>query len=209
VEGWIRQRVWSERPRGGSSRPAIELRNHHFRVPTLSYQGEGHAKGVVMRETLADTAESENLSMRQHSNRENREIPEVPMPNGGAGRLGKVNDHTPNMHASGKSDGLVVPTKQANKTGPTAAAEPVEGRRLAKGNTVKQTADRTQSRQPVSYGLHGVRKAATFSRHHPRQEPYEVVPRVRIRAGGGPKGPSLPRLPLCGSLVFARSATRM
>jgi hypothetical protein len=86
-----------------------------------------------MGEALVDTAESENLSMRQDSNRENRESPEVPMPNGGAGRLGKVHDHAPNMHASGKSDRLVVPTKQANKTGPTAVAEPVEGRRLAKG----------------------------------------------------------------------------
>jgi hypothetical protein len=76
----MRQRVRSERPCGGFSRPAIELRNHHFRVPTLSYQGEGHAKGVVMGETLADTAESENLSMRRHSNRENRETQAIPLP---------------------------------------------------------------------------------------------------------------------------------
>jgi hypothetical protein len=32
-----------------------------------------------------------------------------------------------------------------------------------------------------------------FAVTHPRYEPYEVVPHVRICAGGGPKGPSLPR----------------
>ena len=113
-----------------------------------------------MGETLAGTAESENLSMRQHSNRENREIPDVPMPNGGVGRLGKVHDHTLNMHASGKSDGLVVPTKQANKAGPTAAAEPVEGRRPTKGNA-RQTLHALDSEPGLrGIGLSSVRPAA-------------------------------------------------
>ena len=107
-----------------------------------------------------DTAESENLSMRHYSNRENREIPEVPMPNAGAGRLGKVNDRTPNMHASGKSDGLVVPKKQANKIGPTATMEPVEGRRLTKGNA-RQTLYAPDSEPGLrGIGLPSVRQAA-------------------------------------------------
>ena len=37
---------------------------------------------------------------------------------------------------------------------------------------------------------------STPARDHPRQEPYAVIPPVRIRAGGGPKGPSLPQ-PRC------------
>ena len=37
----------------------------------------------------------------------------------------------------------------------------------------------------------------------PRQEPYAVVPHVRICAGGGPKGPSLPRLHILAPLLFA------
>jgi len=146
------------------------------------------------RKPTDDATESETLSMDGRPPRGNRETPEAPTPNGGAGRLGKVHDQKPNMHVSGESDGLIVPKKQANKAGPTAAAEPVEGRRPAKGNTVKQTAVRTPSRKPVSFGLHGVRKAERFDAKHPRQEPYEVVPHVRISAGGGPKGPSLPRL---------------
>ena len=34
---------------------------------------------------------------------------------------------------------------------------------------------------------------ATFRRHYLRQEPYAVVPHIRICAGGGPKGPPLLR----------------
>jgi RNA-directed DNA polymerase len=34
---------------GGTRRPAIELRNHHFGVPTLSRQGEGHTGNDAKR----------------------------------------------------------------------------------------------------------------------------------------------------------------
>ena len=87
------------------------------------------------REPTDDATESENLRMDGRSSRENRETPATPTPVAGAGRLGKVVDRTPNMHAAGESDGLIVPRKQANKTGPTAVAESVEGRGSAKGNT--------------------------------------------------------------------------
>jgi group II intron reverse transcriptase/maturase len=52
----------------------------------------------------------------------------------------------PTMHGPQKSDGLVVPTKSSNKAA-TAAAETMEGRSPAKGNTNQQNALRTQSRE--------------------------------------------------------------
>ena len=41
------------------------------------------------------------------------------------------------MHVSRESDGPIVPEKQANKAGPKAAAESVEGRGSTKGNDVQ------------------------------------------------------------------------
>jgi hypothetical protein len=114
----------------------------------------------VKRELTDDATESETLSMDRHSPRGNRETPKTPLPVGGGGRLGKVLDQSPNMHVSGESDGSIVPKKQANKAAPTATAEPVEGREPAKGNVAQQATDRTQSRNSVSSGLSGVRKAA-------------------------------------------------
>ncbi len=58
----------------GTRRPAIELRNPHFRVPTLSCQGEGNMGSRATGERLNNAAESENLSMRGNFKRENREI---------------------------------------------------------------------------------------------------------------------------------------
>ena len=58
-----------------------------------------------------------------------------------------------------KSDSVIVPLKRMNK-GVNTPAESVEGRTLAKGNTRQTTTTRTQSRDSVSSGLVGVRKAA-------------------------------------------------
>lgn len=63
------------------------------------------------------------------------------------------------MNGTEKSDSAVVPMKRANKEGNT-SAEPVEERARAKGNTFQPITDRTQSRNSVSAGLEGVRKAA-------------------------------------------------
>jgi RNA-directed DNA polymerase len=64
------------------------------------------------------------------------------------------------MNDRGKSDSRVVPAKLANKTGQP-VAEPVEGRRLAKGNTGQQNAPRTLSRDDgASSALERVRRAA-------------------------------------------------
>jgi hypothetical protein len=58
----------------GTGRPAIELRNQTFRVPTQWCLREGNTRGRVSGERPSGTAESKNLSMPEHSKRENREI---------------------------------------------------------------------------------------------------------------------------------------
>lgn len=63
------------------------------------------------------------------------------------------------MAGSGKSDSFVVPEKSPNKAG-RPAAEAVEGRELAKGNTRESNTSRTQSRSDVSSGLERIRQAA-------------------------------------------------
>ena len=109
-------------------------------VPTLSPEGEGHTAGSVIRELSTDAAESETLSMHGNSMHGNRETLETPTPGtarrvvGGGGRSEKAFCHTTGMHVSRESDGPIVPKKRANKAGPMAAAESVEGRGSTKGN---------------------------------------------------------------------------
>jgi RNA-directed DNA polymerase len=69
----------------------------------------------------------------------------------------------PTMDGPEKSDGLVVPTKSPNKAG-SAAAEVMEGRSPAKGNTVEQNAPRTQCRISAPSALGRVREAAQRDR---------------------------------------------
>lgn len=63
------------------------------------------------------------------------------------------------MNAPGESDSGVVPAKYPNKGGPT-PAEDTEGRPLTEENVDESNTCRTQSRESVSQGLAGVRKAA-------------------------------------------------
>ncbi len=64
-------------------------------------------------------------------------------------------------------------------------AEVVEGRGLAKGNSVERSRGRTQRRVALSHELGRVRRAvATPVRHYPRQEPGAVIPHAGICAGG-------------------------
>ena len=63
------------------------------------------------------------------------------------------------MHGRGKSDGSEVPTKSPNKAS-EGAAEAVEGRGPAKGNTDQQNALRTQSRVGAPSALDRVREIA-------------------------------------------------
>ena len=92
-------------------------------------------KGRDRREQSFDTAESETLGMRGNSMRENREALQTPTLEGGVGRSKKARSRNVDMHVCGESDGLVVPTKRANKVdGNALAAESAEGRRSTKGN---------------------------------------------------------------------------
>jgi group II intron reverse transcriptase/maturase len=63
------------------------------------------------------------------------------------------------MHGRGESDGPIVPTKLANKAGQP-AAEPVEGRGPAKGNTDDPTRPGRRAGQGVPSGLDRVREVA-------------------------------------------------
>jgi len=157
-------------------------------------------KGSVRRELSFDTAESETLSMWGNSMRENREALQTPALDGSAGRSKKAKSRNVDMHVCGESDGLIVPTKRANKVDAYGlAAESAEERRPAKGNALQAYLRRTQSRGCESQGLWRVRQARAAGRHmNPRQEPYEVIPHVRIRAGGRSQGRSLPRLTVSG-----------
>ena len=56
-----------------SSRFSAEHR-HHFRVPILYCQGEGHIGRTVTGKVRTNTAESKTLFTRGHSKRENREV---------------------------------------------------------------------------------------------------------------------------------------
>jgi hypothetical protein len=85
------------------------------------------------RKSNMDAAESKTLRMRGNSLHGNRETLETPSPQG-EGRPEKALCRTSGMHVSRESDGLIVPKKRANKTGPKAAAESGEGRGPTKGN---------------------------------------------------------------------------
>lgn len=69
----------------------------------------------------------------------------------------------PTMYGPERSDGLVVPTKSPNKAGPP-AAEAMEGRSPAEGNTGGQNAPRTQCRTSAPSALDRVREAARRDR---------------------------------------------
>src|SRR4030095_6734316 len=104
-------------------------------------------KGSVRRERSFDTAESETLGMWGNSMRENREALRTPALDGRAGRSKKAKSRNFDMHVCGEADGLVVPTKRANKADAYGlAAESAEGRRATKGNASQAHWGRTQSR---------------------------------------------------------------
>jgi RNA-directed DNA polymerase len=67
------------------------------------------------------------------------------------------------MHGHGKSDSPIVLAKLPNKAA-CAAAEAVEGRGLAKGNSLERNMFRTQSRQGMPSALERIRQAAMRDR---------------------------------------------
>jgi len=111
------------------------------------------------RKPFMDAAESETLRMRGNSMHGNRETLETPAPQG-AGRSEKAVCRTTDMHVSRESDGPIVPEKRANKAGPEAAAEPVEGRGSTKGNAERTLLAPDTEPGKRGMGLRGVREAA-------------------------------------------------
>ena len=112
------------------------------------------------RKPPVDAAESETLRRRGNSLHGNRETLEAPLRDDRGGRSEKAQCHTPDMHASRESDGPIVPKKQANKAGPTAAAEPGEGRGSTKGNATETLLAPDSEPGKRGMGLCGVREAA-------------------------------------------------
>ena len=97
---------------------------------------------------------------------------------------------TSNTHVVGESDGRIVPTKGPNSAGQP-LGEGLEGRPSAKENNRAARRFRTQSRAKAAHTDCPVVRGASHQgigdrrrRQHPRQEPYEVILHVRIRAGG-------------------------
>jgi len=85
------------------------------------------------------------MCMVRNSPRGSWEIPEVST-SSDVDRLEKARCHNANMHASGKSDSLVVPEKRANDAGQPTAEESVEERGLTKKNGKQPLMVRTQCR---------------------------------------------------------------
>ena len=129
-------------------------------APTLLSEAEGHIESGDTRELLLSPAPSETLRTCGNSVHGNREIPQVPSPDGGDGRTEKAKSRTSVMNAGGKSDACIVPKKLPNKGRGNLAAEVVEERRAIKGNAVRPAMPRTQSRESMSPGLQRVRTAA-------------------------------------------------
>jgi len=130
-------------------------------APTPLTHAEGNTGGSATGELPTGPAQSETLCMRGHSLHGNREIPQVPVEVGMAGRLEKATSRTSGTYACGKSDRPIVPKKPPNNGGlAMPPAEAVEERGLTEGNTGQTAVPRTQSRTRTSNGLAGVRRVA-------------------------------------------------
>ena len=120
----------------GTTGPCIELRNHFFVGPTLSYHGEGNSSIERQGEFDVGLTESEITRTVGRFPRGSWEIPGISV-SFGTDRSEKVRCHKSDLDVPGKSDSLVVPEKRANNAGPRMAAESVEERGLTEEN-VKQ-----------------------------------------------------------------------
>ena len=100
--------------------------------------------------------------MWRNSMRENREASQTPDSMEWDGRRRLTKSRKVDMNVCRESDGLIVPTKRANKVDAYAlAAESAEGRRATKGNAPQAHSHRTQSRGCESQGLWRVRQAVS------------------------------------------------
>src|SRR5262245_61651222 len=111
-------------------------------------------KGSDRREQSFDIAESETLGMWGSSMRGNREALQTPTLPSSVGRSKKAKSRNVGMYVCWEADGLIVPTKRANKAGAeAAAAESGEGRRATERNATQAHSCRTQSRGSESQRL--------------------------------------------------------
>jgi hypothetical protein len=124
------------------------------------------------RKPPMNAAESETLRMHENSLHGDRETLETPS-SSRAGRSGKADCRTPDMHASRESDGPIVPKKRANKAG-LPVAESVEGRGPTKGNALRTLLGPDTVPENRDIGSLGARVAArrptrrATNRHYPR-----------------------------------------
>jgi hypothetical protein len=121
----------------GSGRPAVELRNHPFRVPTVWWLGKATRPFALFGQRTGGTAESQNLCMPAPAKETSsaRTGRSCWFPQGARGffptslveRSENVSDGQADRHANRKSDESVVPVQRSNTAG-TQAAEAAEGR---------------------------------------------------------------------------------
>ena len=135
--------------------------------------------------------ESETTRTVGNGPRGSWEIPEAST-SSDVDRSEKVRCHNADMHASGKSDSLVVPEKQANKAGQQTAAESVEERGLTKENVNQLLLVRTQCRVARSRGLLDVRKDFLCARDLIARDENSSISKVGAVCG------SSARTDLCG-----------
>ncbi len=133
---------------GARTGSVLSRENRKSGAPTPLSEAEGNTTRERYRERSGGPARSQTRRTYGTFPRENREVPRSPVADGATGRAGKAKGRTPAMNDQGKSDRPVVPAKPPNKAGQP-AAEAVEGRGLAKGNTDEQNAPRTQRRTSV------------------------------------------------------------
>ncbi len=126
-------------------------------APTFLEQAEGNTDCGVTREPQLGPARSRNLCMCGISMRENREVPWSPTGRSPGGPLREGRVRKPGMSGHGKSDSPVVPAKPPNKA---LAAEVVEERGLAEGNTDRSTRPGRRAGPDVPSGLGRVREVA-------------------------------------------------
>ena len=133
--------------------------------------------------------ESKTTGTVGHVSHGSRETPATSVSSMEADRSEKARGHKSDRHVAGESDSPIVPQKPANNDSGPLSAESVEGRGLTKENVEQWLLDRTQRRASRSADCWACEPRHVSDvrggRHHPREEPYAVVPHVRICAGGG------------------------
>ena len=172
---------------GESTGELLNSENTRIREPSLLSDSEGEMDCREKRVAGRPGGVLE-LGMCGHSVRGNRETSERGLRGNRADATGKVNSRTPVDRSDEESDGNIVPRKSTNK-GSSVPAELMEGRAPAKRNSKHEAVNRIQGREFASIVLQRVRHGTQYS----RQEPYAVVPHVRICAGGTRQRVSLPR----------------